>query len=617
MALDQNNRYKIVVVLVLASFTFLIARVAKVQLMDKQSQIQANTTSLVETIQKPSRGLIYDRNGELVVFNKFVYDVNITYNDLDPAMDTSLLFDLLNINQDFYTKHIEKDWSDVRYSRFVPFTFMSRIPDTMALQFKEYLHAFPGFALTKEAVRGYKYPTASHVLGYISEVDRQIVNDSESEYVAGDYIGKSGVELYYEDILKGSKGHRYELKDNLGRRVGDYLNGSLNKEALSGSDLTLGLDIELQRYAEKLMENKKGGIVAIEPSSGEILVMLSNPTFNLEDLSIGQNRGEKFAELYADTLKPFYDRSIMAHYPPGSIFKPVLGLIALQEGIITPHDHIHCGGGYFYKTNVWRCHAGGGNNDMESALTRSCNTYFFTVYRDLINKYGFSNPEKGLFDIHQKLGEFGLGNKLGVDLPLEGTGLNPTPAYYDDLYRNKGDWRFTYILSNAIGQGEVELTTLQMAHAVSIIANRGTYKMPHIIKNINGETQDLPPKFLDSRKVSIDSSHFKTIITGMEKAVSSGTARAAYVPGLDVCGKTGTSENRGKDHSVFYAFAPEKNPKIAIAVFIENGGWGGSYAAPIASLVIEKYVNDSIQPSRKWLEERMLKSDLINNTMLP
>ncbi|GAA5220086.1 penicillin-binding protein 2 [Membranihabitans marinus] len=617
MALDQSYRYKLILALVLFSFTFLLAKVAKIQLLDKQSQDKANTTSLVETVQKPSRGLVYDRNGELVVFNKFVYDVNVVYNDMDANMDTTLLCDLLNIDLEFFEKNIEKNWSDVRYSKFVPFTFMSRIPDTIAFRLKENLYSFPGFSLTKEVVRGYKYPTASHVLGYISEVDKDLVDNPDLNYVAGDYIGKSGVEVFYEEVLKGEKGHRYELKDNLGRRVGDYLNGTKNKEAISGSDLKLGLDIELQRYAEKLMANKKGGIVALEPSSGEVLVMLSNPGFNLEDLSIGQNRGEKFKELYADTLKPFYDRSIMAHYPPGSIFKPILGLIALQEGVIKTTDRIGCSGGYHYGNNIWRCHAGGGNNNLNTAISRSCNTYFFTVYRDLINKYGFNKPENGLFDLHRRLDEFGLGKKLEIDLPLESTGFNPTPAYYDDLYRNKGDWRFTYIISNAIGQGETELTTLQMAHAVSIIANRGKYKMPHVIKTIDNSTESLPKKYTEFQKVSIEEEYFEPIIEGMRSAIVAGTAGAANIPDIEICGKTGTSENSGKDHSVFFAFAPKDNPKIAIAVFIENGGWGGSYAAPIASFIVEKYINGEINSSRKWLEDRMMKSDLINNVMLP
>lgn len=617
MNIDTQDRFRIVAGIIAAGFVFLIIRVGYIQVWDDQSRVEANTTSLVKTIQKPSRGLIYDRNGELIVFNKFVYDISVVYNELSADMDTAMLYDLLQIDNNYYQNNIQKNWSDIRYSRFTPFTFLPRVPDSIALRFKEYLHIFPGFYVSKEAVRGYKYHTASHVLGYISEIDKIELEKNENVYVSGDYVGKSGIELYYEKYLRGEKGHRYELKDNLGRRVGDYLDGSLNVEAVSGNDLTLSLDIKLQRYAEELMINKKGGIVAIEPSSGEVLTMLSFPDFNLNDISIGQNRGERFQELFADTLKPFYDRTLMAHYPPGSTLKPIFALIGLQEKVITPHQRIFCGGGYFYKNNVWRCHAGGGNNDLTNAIRRSCNTYFFTIYRDLINKYGFDHPEKGLFDLHNNLAQFGIGHKLGIDLPMEGTGLNPTPAYYDDMYRNKGEWRFTYILSNGIGQGEIELTTLQMANAAAIIASEGEYTIPHLIKSIDGDPLRIPEKYQVRQTVEIEPEYFKPVKDGMQGVVDYGTGGLASVPGIEVGGKTGTSENRGEDHSVFIAFAPKDNPKIAVAVFIENGGWGSSVAAPIAGLMIEKYLKGEISPTREWVEKMVLETDLIHKNLTP
>lgn len=617
MKIDSQDRFRLVTGIIVVGFVFLLIRVAHVQIWDNQSQVEANTTSLVKMIQKPSRGLIYDRNGELIVYNKFVYDINVVYNDVDQNMDTTLLCNLLHIDKPYFDNNIERNWSDIRYSRFTPFTFLSRVPDSIALRFKEYLHMFPGFRLSKEAVRGYKYHTASHVLGYISEIDKTELEKSNGAYTLGDYVGKSGIELYYEELLRGEKGHRYELKDNLGRQVGDYLGGSLNAEAVSGNDLILTLDIDLQRYAEELMVNKKGGIVAIEPSTGEVLTMLSYPDFNLNDISIGQNRGERFQQLFADTLKPFYDRAMMAHYPPGSTMKPILGLIGLQERVITSQQHIFCGGGYFYKNNVWRCHAGGGNNDLETAIVRSCNTYFFTIYRDLINKYGFSNPEKGLFDLHNHLSDFGIGQKLGIDLPLEGTGLNPTPAYYDDLYRNKGDWRFTYILSNGIGQGEIELTTLQMAHATAIIANDGKFRIPHLIKSIDENPDRIPERYKQEQRIDIEPEYFESVKNGMKGVIEYGTGSLAAVPGIEVAGKTGTSENSGEDHSVFIAFAPIENPKIAVAVFIENGGWGSTVASPIAGLMIEKYLKGEISDSRKWVEKRVLETDLIHKRLTP
>jgi penicillin-binding protein 2 len=581
------------------------------QLLDRSYRVKAETATIEKQVVQPSRGLIYDRNGQLLVFNQPLYDLYVTHNLIDPEMDTVKLCRILNIDKTTFLKNIQKDFKDVRYSRNVPYLFLDKIDPITYAQLQEVLHEFPGFVAKVRSVRGYQFPYGAHALGYISEVDQAIV-DKNIGYAKRDYYGVSGLEASYEPKLRGTKGMEYQLKDNFGRKVGSYQGGSRDASAGSGTDLITTLDIDIQGYAEQLMNDKIGGIVALEPSTGEVLALVSCPTYHPQALSVSANRQQTFNSLQLDSLKPFFNRALQAQYPPGSILKPVLALIALQEKVLTVDRFITCNGGYFYKSFRWGCHARPGVRNVTKAIQESCNTFFYTVYQDLINIDGFEHPEVGLDRTVEYLHEFGLGAPLQIDIPQEQDGLIPDPDFYDDMYEDKGDWRSTYIISNAIGQGEIELTTLQMANLAAIIGNRGYYYRPHLIKGYSNSELELPNLYRTPKRVKIDDQHFDPVIEGMARSVSMGTSASAQIRGVEVCGKTGTSENpHGKDHSVFYAFAPRENPKIAIAVFIENGGWGGSYAAPIAGLIMERYLNGEIDPARLWIEERMLKANLL------
>jgi penicillin-binding protein 2 len=446
----------------------------------------------------------------------------------------------------------------------------------------------------------------------MSEVDQKKIDESDGLYAPGDYAGATGVERYYEELLRGSKGSSYVLKDNLGREIESLDEGRHDSVAISGDNLILTLDHVLQEYGEQLLQNKRGSIVAIEPSTGEILCILSSPAYDPNELSISRSRGEAFAKLEQDTLKPLFDRSVQAMYPPGSIFKPILALIAMQDGLLRADRTIYCGGAYYSGSLRRGCHGHPTPHNVAAAIQYSCNTYFFTVYKEFIDQAGYTLPEIGLRKLNGHLNQFGLGRKISVDLPSEKPGNLPGPEYFDKVYEGK-PWRSPYILSMAIGQGELQLTTLQMAHAAAIIANEGTYTEPHILRS------RVPPggvpqsEYFPRKRVDIDYRHFGPVIEGMSGAVRAGTATLAFNPQFEVCGKTGTSENpHGEDHSVFFGFAPRDKPKIAIAVYIENAGWGGSYATPIAGLMIEKYLKGEILESRKWLEQRMLEADMIH-----
>jgi len=450
----------------------------------------------------------------------------------------------------------------------------------------------------------------------LNEVNKKQIEESEGSYEKFDYIGASGLELAYEAELRGAKGNSKVLKDNLGREVGPYQNGTQDKSAVSGADIRTTLDIELQRYGELLMQNKTGSIVAIEPSTGEVLAMVSTPSYDPNILTINRERGKAFNQLNQDSLKPFFDRSVMAQYPPGSIFKTVVGLVAMQEGLLSAKRGITCKAGYYYNGRRFGCHAHSYCYDVSKALEHSCNTYFFTVVRDIIDKDGFQNPHSGLDKFNKYLEAFGLGSPLGIDIPHEVKGNIPTSDYYDYLYpKNKGSWKSPTVMSIGIGQGEIQMTTLQMANLAAIIANKGYFYKPHLIKEFLGSDIQIPEEYRTENRVPVDERHFYPIIDGMEQAVQKGTGRLAGIPDMAVCGKTGTSQNpHGEDHSVFFAFAPKDNPKIAIAVYVEKGGWGSNYGAPIAGLMIEQYLRDSIAPSKNWIQDRMMKANLIDKT---
>ncbi len=584
----------------------LLGKVFYLQLVDNPFRSRAQVIAIDKMTIYPARGIIYDRNGKLMVTNEPMYDLMVTYKQVSPDMDTAKFCRLLGIDTATFNRNLNKDWKDVRYSKSVPFAFLKKLSIPTYARFIEHLHEFPGFYPVLRNIRGYPYKAGAHVLGYISEVGPKEIEAGKGRYAPGDYIGATGLEKQYDDLLRGKKGYKYQLKDNIGRIVGSYANGSKDIPPVSGSDLYTSIDIELQAYAEWLMAGKVGSVVAIEPKTGEILTMVSSPTYDPNLLVITRERGKILSKLYKDPQKPFFDRAVMAKYPPGSIFKTIVSLIGLNEHVLHRHQSVSCHGGYLYAGHLYKCHHHAPVHSIDQAVQYSCNTFFFRAIREIVDQYGFYNPQKGLDRFVKDLRKFGLGRKLGIDYPQENPGNIPTSEYYDKIYpKSKGGWKSPTIMSIGIGQGEIQLTTIQMANLAAIIANRGYYYTPHLVKAISDGTP-IDPKYTVKHSVDIDEKYFEPVIHGMQRAVEAGTAPLARIPGITICGKTGTSQNpHGKDHSVFFAFAPKNDPKIAVAVYVENAGWGGSYAAPIASLVAEKYIRGHIDKSRKPLEKRM------------
>lgn len=588
----------------------LVVMLAKIQLFNPYYSTKASSTTLNQNTIYPARGLFYDRNHKLLVINYPTYDIHVTYRDIRPGMDTNLFCQLLSVSKESFISGLEKDWKSGKYSKSVPFVFIKSIPPEQFLPFQENTFRFPGFKGVLRSIREYPVSNGANFLGYISEVTKDEIDRSEGKYKLGDYSGTSGLEKIYEEAIRGTNGVEFVLKDNLGREVEKFENGNFDKKAISGYDIQLSIDIELQKFGDSLMQNKVGGIVAIEPSTGEILCQITSPTYNPNLLSIHNNRGIAYAYLLRDSLKPLFDRSSNAKYPPGSIFKPILALITMQERTMNENTSHQCTGAYYYKNVSYGCHIHPKPYKLSVALQHSCNSYFIQAFRDLVEKEGFNKPKIGLDLLVKYLGDFGLGRPLYTDISTESAGFIPTSEFYTRMYKTDR-WRSTYLVSVGIGQGELQLTTIQMANLAAIIANRGYYYTPHLIKNFLGDAPDIPERFRIKNTVPIDKKYFEPVIEGMELAVRAGTAIMANNPDIVECGKTGTSQNpHGEDHSVFFAFAPRENPQIAIAVYVENAGWGGTVAAPIASLMIEKYINKTIK--RKVLQEKMLKKNLIS-----
>ncbi len=574
------------------------------QLMDTSYSNKANAVTIARQYVYPSRGLIYDRNNKLLINNDPVYELSIVVKELNPEMDTAKLCNILRVSLDEFKSKLNINWKDPRYSKSIPLTLFSDIKPATFAVLQEVLFEFPGFYIQQKNRRTYPYPNAANILGYISEVNEKQIADSEGKYSPGDENGIAGLEKYYEDQLRGRKGVQYEMRNNIGRNIGAYKDGAFDIAPSAGKDLIASIDIDLQAYAEKLLHNKTGSIVAIEPSTGEILAMASSPSYDPNLLVMGKDRGKAFQQLSQDTFKPFFDRSIMAKYPPGSIFKPLVGLIALEEGLTWPSRYIPCKGAYYYGDIKWGCHHHIPPTSLALALQLSCNSYFFQITRDIIDQYSFHLPGKGLNTFAEHLYDFGLGAPIGIDYPTEKGGNVPSASYYDKLYKRRRGWRSPTIMSIGIGQGEIQLTTLQMANLGAIIANRGKYYIPHLVKGFVSGNGKIEERFLKQHTVKISPEHFIPVIEGMQRVVFFGTGRRAAIPGISVAGKTGTSQNpHGEDHSVFLGFAPVDKPAIAIAVIIENAGKGAEFAAPIASLMMEKFIRKDV--TRLSLEQTM------------
>lgn len=593
-----NRKYVITTIIIIASVVLLI-RLFIIQVVKSSYRLSADNNVLRYITQYPARGLIYDRNGKLIVYNQAAYDIMVV-----PAqttkIDTTGFCDLLGISPDMFRKQLR---SAITYSRRAPSVFLKQISNETYARLQEKMFLYPGFYVQPRTLRKYSKPVASHVLGYVSEVDEGIIKKNPY-YKPGDYIGKSGIEESYEKELRGRRGVKIFLVDVFSRIKGSYANGKMDTLAVQGSDIVSGLDLDLQAYGELLMKNKRGSIVAIEPQTGEVLTLVSTPNYD-PALLVGRIRSDNYSILSADTLKPLFNRALMASYPPGSTFKPINGLIGLQEGVITPSTLFACHNGYLFIA----CHSHSSPLSLVDAISTSCNAYFSQTYRRVLENPGYNTVSDAYQKWKDYLNEFGFGSKLGTDFVNELSGFIPATEYFDKFY-GKNRWKATTVLSMGIGQGEVGTTPLQMANMTAAIANRGYYFTPHIVKSI-GPDHAIDSRFTTKHEIHIDAANFESVILGMEAAVNRGTSTVAAMKDIIVCGKTGTAQNpHGKNHSVFIAFAPKDNPKIAIAVYVENAGFGATYAAPIASLMIEKYLRGEI--TNKTREQTMLNLDLMH-----
>lgn len=558
----------------------------------------------------PKRGYVYDRNGKLLVANQPSYDVMVIPREVEPMDETELteFCKLLKITKEDYDKKLARA---TNYSRRLPSPFVAQLSKNDYAILQEKMRKYVGFYIQKRSLRSYQTSIGANVLGDIGEVNRTIIK-KQPYYKLGDLIGKQGVEKTYEEILRGVKGIKFIQKDRFNKNIGPFKGGILDTLPQPGKDITITIDSKLQAYGEILMTNKRGGIVAIEPSSGEILAMVSGPSYN-PNLLVGRERSKNFNKLYRDSIaKPLFDRGLQAMYPPGSPFKTLNALIALQEGVVTTEERFKCALGYRYGNRKMGCHVHRSPADMNLGIYESCNAYFANVYRRIIDKY--DTPAEGMDNWSKHVKSFGLGNYLNNDLSVGQPGKVPTAETYDRGY-GKNRWYTTFTISNAIGQGEVLATPIQLANMAAAIGNRGYYYTPHIIKDIEGNT--IPSKFTTPKYTTIDKRHFEPVVQGMFDVYNKGTADMLQVPGIDICGKTGTAENFAiidsvktqlTDHSIFVAFAPKDNPKIAIAVFVENGYFGSRFAGRMASLMIEYYLRGEI--TRKDMENFVLRYSL-------
>lgn len=592
---------------IIVSSILLLTKIFYLQVIDETLKLKAENNAIKKVFDFPERGYIYDRNGKLLVANQPSYDIMVVPREIKD-IDTTEFCNLLHISKEYFIKKLEK--ANI-YSPRLPSVFLSQLNKAEYAAFQEKERKFEGFYTQKRALRDYQVKECANIFGFITQANEAIINKNPY-YNPGDLIGKQGVEQEYEEILRGVKGVKYLLRDKHNKIIGPYKNGEFDTIAQQGKDLTLTIDHELQKYGTELMINKRGGIVAIEPKSGEILALVSAPTYDPAML-VGRQRSKNYTALYNDSIsKPLYDRGLQATYPPGSPFKIITGLIGLHEEVIDEQSTFYCNHGANFG-RFMKCHCGLHTLQLNNGTYKSCNSYFGNTYKRTIEKYKDSYYSVDNWANHVK--SFGLGQFLGTDMPIGAKGLVPTSKMYKKMY-NGAPIRSSYIISNSIGQGEVLTSPIQLANMMAVVANQGYYYTPHIVKKIKG--QPLDKKFTTKHYSTIDKQYFPPMIQGLADVYNVGTASSLKVEGLQICGKTGTAENKIrvagktyqlKDHSIFVAFAPKENPTIAIAVFIENGYWGSRWAGPIATLMVEKYVNGKI--TRKDLETTMLNGSLL------
>ncbi|MBR1570074.1 MAG: penicillin-binding protein 2 [Bacteroidales bacterium] len=587
----------------------LLGKIFSIQIMDSRYKEDADRNSTIYETIYPTRGVIYDRNGQILVGNKVAYDILVSPREVQ-AFDTVALATVLGVEPSFIRARLQ-EYNRRRSSiGFQSVTMMRMVPAETYMRFDEVKYRFPGFKGQVRGIRDYPVNAGGNLLGYVSEVNQDYINSHPGEYRSGDYAGMTGIEAAREADLRGEKGYHIYLRNSRNQIEQPYKDGAEDKEAVPGHDIVTTIDASLQQYGQELMQNKVGSIVAIEPSTGEILALVSSPGIDVEQLA---DIGKHYNEIAQNPYKPMYNRAVQASYPPGSVFKLVNGLIGLQEGVLQPSYTYPCSMGYHFGAgHKLGCHAHRSPINMEESIMMSCNAYYCYVLKNILDNKKYANVAEAMDAWHEYVESFGFGRKLGSDFPAELAGGIPTSRTYNRAY-GRGRWNSTTVISLSIGQGEILATPMHLANLCATIANRGHYFIPHIVKASEGV--EIDPRFTQRQYTKVDTVHFTKLIRGMWRAVNSGagmggTAWVAHVDSLDICGKTGTAQNpRGADNSVFICFAPMDNPRIAIAAYVENGGFGATYAAPMASLMVEKYLKGSVK--RTALEERMKSADLM------
>lgn len=594
MQSKQNfgNRKLVIGGIAVAIVIIYIIRLLTLQLLSDDYKRNADSNAFRKDILFPSRGLIMDRNGKLMVYNDASYNILVTMND-QKGVDTLDFCKTLGITKEDYIRRMDEIKDRTKnpgYSRYKPQLFMTQIPAEEFSLVKEKLFRFNGFSAEKRSVRRYADSCGAHILGDVGEVSPKDIEENDY-YRMGDFIGKLGIERSYEKELRGEKGMRIMLRDVHGRTQGHYADGKYDKNPVAGKNLTLGIDLELQKLAERLLEGKLGAIVAIEPSTGEVLCMASGPTYDPR-LMVGRDRGKHQKMLTKNPLKPLLNRAIMGTYPPGSTFKTTQALIGLQEGVIDTKIQFPCHHGFNFKGLHLGCHGHASPINLAPAIATSCNAYFcWNLYRMFNDRSKFRTTQEAMTVWKDHLVQMGFGYRLGIDLPGEKRGMIPNAEYYDKHLKK---WNALSVISIAIGQGEVTATPLQTANLCATIANRGTYIVPHVVRSVKGGQID--PTYRQRKSSGILPAYYAPVVEGMRRAVLGGTCRGANIPGIEVCGKTGTAQNRGRDHSAFMGFAPMNSPRIAVSVYIENGGFGADFGVPIGALIIEKYLKGKLSP---------------------
>ena len=591
----------------------LLAKIFSIQVLDDHYKIDADNNTTVREIIYPTRGVIYDRNGSILVGNKVAYDILVNPRDLEKVeFDTVGLAAALDTTVEFIRGKMQEYRKNRRKIGFQSVTMIKQIPAETYNKFAEVQYRFPGFKGQVRGIRDYPINAGGNLLGYVSEVDQNYMDNHPGEYRSGDYAGKTGIEAAREKDLRGEKGYHIFLRNSKNQIEQPYKDGEFDKEAVPGHDIVTTIDAQLQQYGQELMRNKVGAIVAIEPGTGEILSLVSSPGIDVSQLA---DIGKYYQEILADPYRPMYNRAVQASYPPGSVFKLVNGLVGLEEGVLRPEMTYPCSHGYHFGAgHKLGCHGHKSPLNMEESIMMSCNAYYCYVLKNILDNRKFEGDYGEAMDHwHEMVTSFGFGTKLGSDFPAELSGSIPTSKTYNRAY-GKGRWNSTTVISLSIGQGEILATPMHLANLCATVANRGYYYIPHIVKASEGV--EIDPKYYEKQYTKVSLEHFPKVIKGMWRAVNSGagmggTAWVAHIDGLDVCGKTGTAQNpRGADNSVFICFAPMDNPKIAIAAYVENGGFGATYAAPMASLMVEKYLNGEVK--RTDLEKRMKEANLMS-----